>query len=49
MDHPPTGTNDEIVPALRRALEQNANGTPALLEFITSEEKRFARKLPAGI
>ncbi len=22
---------------------------PALLEFITSEEKRFARNLPAGI
>jgi acetolactate synthase-1/2/3 large subunit len=40
---------DEIVPALRRALEQNDNGVPALLEFITSEEKRFARNLPAGI
>ena len=49
MAHPPTGATDEIVPALRRALEQHDNGTPALLEFIISEAKRFARKLPAGI
>jgi hypothetical protein len=26
-----------------------AAGMPALIECITSEEKRFARKLPAGI
>ncbi len=39
----------EIVPALQRALQKNAAGIPALLEFITSEEKRFARKLPTGI
>ncbi len=39
----------EIAPALTRALAQNAQGVPALLEVITSEEKRFARKLPAGV
>ena len=38
----------EIVPALNRALAKNAEGMPALLECITSEESRFARKLPAG-
>ncbi|MCP4334444.1 MAG: thiamine pyrophosphate-requiring protein [Gammaproteobacteria bacterium] len=40
---------DEILPALERALAQNADGVPALLECITSEEKRFARKLPSGL
>jgi len=40
---------DEILPALERALAQNADGVPALLECITSEEKRFARKLPNGL
>ena len=40
---------DDFVPALKRALAQNAEGIPALIECITSEEKRFARKLPAGI
>ncbi len=39
----------EIKPALARALAQNADGVPALLEIISSEEKRFARKLPAGL
>ena len=39
----------DIVPALKRALLQNADGVPALIECITSEEKRFARKLPAGL
>ena len=39
----------EIVPALERALAQNAEGIPALLECITSEESRFARKLPEGL
>lgn len=38
----------EIVPALNRALTQNAEGVPALLECITREESRFAHKLPAG-
>jgi acetolactate synthase-1/2/3 large subunit len=39
----------EVIPALKRALAQNADGMPALIECITCEEKRFARKLPAGI
>jgi thiamine pyrophosphate-dependent acetolactate synthase large subunit-like protein len=39
----------EVMPALKRALAQNANGMPTLIECITSEEKRFARKLPAGM
>ena len=39
----------EIVPALNRALAQNADGKPALLECITGVESRFARKLPAGL
>ena len=39
----------EILPALERALAQNAVGVPALLECITNEEKRFARKLPSGL
>lgn len=39
----------EVIPALERALVQNADGMPALIECITSEEKRFARGLPAGI
>ena len=39
----------EIRPALERALNENAAGVPALLECITSEEKRFARNLPAGL
>ena len=29
---------DEIVPAIRRGIEQTERGTPALLEFITSKE-----------
>ena len=29
---------DEIVPAIRRGIEQTRNGVPALLEFITSQE-----------
>ena len=29
---------DEIVPAIRRGIEQTQRGTPALLEFITSKE-----------
>ena len=28
----------EIIPAIRRGIEQTENGTPALLEFITSKE-----------
>jgi len=33
----------EIVPAIRRGIEQTKNGTPALLEFITSKEIRMSR------
>jgi acetolactate synthase-1/2/3 large subunit len=40
---------DEILPALERALAQNADGVPALLECITCEEKGFARKLPSEL
>ncbi len=41
--HEPAG----IKPAIKRALAQNAEGVPALLQFITTEEKRIPRKLPA--
>lgn len=36
-------TPDQIVPAIQRALEQIAQGVPALLEFITDKEKRASR------
>ncbi len=36
----------EIKPAIARALAANAKGVPALLQFITCEEKRIPRKLP---
>jgi len=39
----------EIRPAIRRALEQNAKGVPALLEIITREELRMAKDLPVGV
>ena len=29
---------EEIIPAIRRGIEQTENGTPALLEFITDKE-----------
>ena len=32
----------QIVPAIRRGIEQTRNGTPALLEFITSQEISFS-------
>ena len=32
----------EIVPAIQRAMEQNANGVPALLEFITAQETEYS-------
>jgi acetolactate synthase-1/2/3 large subunit len=32
----------EIVPALRRGIEQTRRGVPALLEFITSQETAFS-------
>jgi thiamine pyrophosphate-dependent acetolactate synthase large subunit-like protein len=33
---------DEIVPAIRRAIEQTEQGVPALLEFITAKEIAFS-------
>ena len=36
-------TPDEIKPAMQRATEANANGRPALLEFITKEEGTFSK------
>ena len=32
----------EIVPAIKRAREQNENGIPALLEFITAQETDYS-------
>ena len=34
---------DEIKPAMQRALQANADGQPALLEFITKEEGTFSK------
>jgi thiamine pyrophosphate-dependent acetolactate synthase large subunit-like protein len=39
----------QIIPALTRAFAQNAEGVPAVLEVITSEEPRKATTLPDGI
>ena len=36
----------EIVPAIRRGIEQTRNGVPALLEFITCKETAVSRYLP---
>jgi acetolactate synthase-1/2/3 large subunit len=36
----------EIVPAIRRGIEQTTNGVPALLEFITCKETAISRHLP---
>ena len=36
----------DIVPALKRAMAENAKGTPAVLEFITKEEAQIPRDLP---
>lgn len=33
----------EIIPAIRRGVEQTENGTPALLEFITKKETRVSK------
>jgi len=32
----------QIVPAIKRAVQQTEAGTPALLEFITSKETAFS-------
>lgn len=34
---------DEIIPAIRRGIEQTRQGVPALLEFITAQEKEASR------
>ena len=34
---------EDIVPAIRRGIEQTQAGVPALLEFMTSQEQRFSR------
>ena len=39
----------EVKPAIARGLAHAAEGKPALLEFITSEEGRIPRNLPAGL
>jgi len=36
----------EIVPAIKRGIEQTRNGTPALLEFITRKETAQSRTVP---
>ncbi len=36
-------TPDQIVPAIKRGIEQTKNGTPALIEFITQQEIEFSR------
>jgi acetolactate synthase-1/2/3 large subunit len=36
-------TPDEIVPAIRRGIEQTRAGHPALLEFITAKETEISR------
>ena len=38
----------EIVPAIRRGIEQTKNGVPALLEFITAKETAVSRHAPAS-
>jgi acetolactate synthase-1/2/3 large subunit len=35
-------TPDQIVPAIKRGIEQTRNGKPALLEFITAQEIEFS-------
>lgn len=38
---------EEIIPAIKRALKENAKGIPALLQIITKEEHRMPKDLPA--
>lgn len=38
-----------IAPALRRALQKNDEGVPALLQIVTREEARMAKDLPVGV
>ncbi len=34
---------EDIIPAIRRGIEQTQNGVPALLEFMTAQETRASR------
>jgi acetolactate synthase-1/2/3 large subunit len=34
----------DIIPAIKRGIEQTKNGNPALLEFITSKETEVSRQ-----
>jgi thiamine pyrophosphate-dependent acetolactate synthase large subunit-like protein len=36
----------DIIPAIRRGMEQTQNGVPVLLEFITAKETTISRYLP---
>ncbi|HLN09983.1 MAG TPA: hypothetical protein VK281_13645, partial [Xanthobacteraceae bacterium] len=36
----------EIVPAIRRGIEQTRDGVPVLLEFITAKETAVSRQPP---
>ena len=36
-------TPDQIVPAINRGMEKTKEGTPVLLEFMTSKEIEFSR------
>ncbi len=40
---------DEVAPALGRALGRNAEGAPAVIEVISSDETRIPRDLPDGL
>ena len=37
---------DDIIPAIKRGIEQTKKGVPALLEFITAKETVISRYLP---
>ena len=37
------GAKHQIIPAIKRGIEQTQNGTPALLEFITDKEVEVSR------
>ncbi len=36
----------EIIPAIKRGIEQTRKGVPALLEFITKQETKISRQAP---
>ena len=39
----------DVSAALKRGLAQNAEGVPAVIEVITSDETRMAKNLPDGV